>query len=321
MTRPDTPPLTMRARTPEDLLAMVPVLLGFVPTESVTMLTLGPHRMHARVDLPRDVSEIAAIADALLRPCLQQGVERVALVLHAVQPEPAKSCARMVQACFEPEGIEVVEMLRADGRCWFPVEGAASEHDRGVPYDVSVHPFVAQAVLRGEIVFASRAELADSLNPNPARVTAVQSLLRTSAVLPAAVQAAWVVGEIRKWLEDGAGPSDADLARLLPVLAWSSVRDAAWQTLTRDGAARHVELWRQVLVAAPEEFRSAPAGLLAFAAWLAGNGALAWCAVDVVDPAAPDQTMAEVVRAILEQAVPPSAWETCAEASLSVTRE
>ena len=46
---------TMTARCPEDLLAMVPVTLGFTPTDSVAMLTFGAvHPFHARVDLPSD---------------------------------------------------------------------------------------------------------------------------------------------------------------------------------------------------------------------------------------------------------------------------
>ena len=47
---------TLRAKNPEDLLAMVPQVLGFHPEESLVLLTLGEatDRFHARVDLPHD---------------------------------------------------------------------------------------------------------------------------------------------------------------------------------------------------------------------------------------------------------------------------
>ncbi len=53
MTGPTTGPTTLTARTPEDLLAVVRVVLGFEPADSIVMLTLGArHPCHARVDLP-----------------------------------------------------------------------------------------------------------------------------------------------------------------------------------------------------------------------------------------------------------------------------
>ena len=72
-----------------------------------------------------------------------------------------------------------------------------------------------------------------------------------------------------------------DVARL-PVL-FAVSRRGARRRLGRDdhgNAARHVDLWRDVVRRRPRELRAAPAALLGFAAWLAGNGALAWCAVD-----------------------------------------
>ena len=58
----------------------------------------------------------------------------------------------------------------------------------------------------------------------------------------------------------------------------------------------------------PEELVAPAAGLLAFAAWLAGDGALAWCAVDRSLRSDPDHTLAQLVAQALEGAVPPSAW-------------
>ena len=60
---------TLTARSPEDLLALVPIVLGFVPRESVVMLTFGAQRtFHARVDLPVREAEVAEVVQALLEP-------------------------------------------------------------------------------------------------------------------------------------------------------------------------------------------------------------------------------------------------------------
>jgi hypothetical protein len=51
-----------------------------------------------------------------------------------------------------------------------------------------------------------------------------------------------------------------------------------------------------------------PAAVLGLAAWLAGHGALAWCAVDRCQAVDPDNTLAGLVAEVLARAVPPSAW-------------
>jgi hypothetical protein len=57
-----TPSTTLTARTPEDVLAVVPVVLGFEPTESLVMLTFGSDPpFHARVDLPERDEAVADI--------------------------------------------------------------------------------------------------------------------------------------------------------------------------------------------------------------------------------------------------------------------
>lgn len=52
--------------------------------------------------------------------------------------------------------------------------------------------------------------------------------------------------------------------------------------MTRESASSHVAFWTDLTRRAPDEVRAAPASLLAFAGWLSGHGALAWCALDQV---------------------------------------
>jgi len=48
-------------------------------------------------------------------------------------------------------------------------------------------------------------------------------------------------------------------------------------------------------------------------AWLAGQGALAWCAVDRSREADPDYGLAGVLAEALTSAVPPSSWDAMAD--------
>ena len=79
--------------------------------------------------------------------------------------------------------------------------------------------------------------------------------------------------------------------------ARQEVRDVVWCAITREEAAAHVRVWRDVVRRSPEELVAPAAGLLAFAAWLAGDGALAWCAIDRSLRSDPDHTLATARRA------------------------
>ena len=59
----------------------------------------------------------------------------------------------------------------------------------------------------------------------------------------------------------------------------------------------------------PDDLLPHAAGVLGFAAWLAGDGALAWCAVDRGREVDPDHSLLSLVADLLQGAVPPSAWE------------
>jgi hypothetical protein len=79
--------------------------------------------------------------------------------------------------------------------------------------------------------------------------------------------------------------------------------------MTRRDAAAHVALWTDAVQRSPEDLVGAPAAVLGLAAWLAGNGALAWCAVDRCAEREPDNSLAVLVGELLSGAVPPSSWE------------
>jgi hypothetical protein len=88
--------------------------------------------------------------------------------------------------------------------------------------------------------------------------------------------------------------------------------------MIRENADVHVDLWRDVVRRSPEDLVAAPAALLGFAAWLAGDGALAWCAVDRAQQAEPGYGLAGLLAQALAGGVPPSAWRPLGPDTLSL---
>ena len=295
---------TLTARSPVDLLAAAPVVLGFVPEESLVMLTFGARRpFHARVCLPRSPDERAEVTHALLAPVLEHGVTSVALLLYDRDAEPAGCAARHLAEALQGRGVDVVDVIRADGCAWWRVRPDGGE-EHGGGYDVRHHPFVAQSVVEGHVLLDSREALAATLDREPDRAAEV------AAAVPqhASPEEAWRL--LLRLVEAGAEPpGPVDARRLLEAVGDARTRDLLLGRFTRERARELVELWSGLVRGAPEDLRADAAAVLALAAWLAGQGALAWCGVDAARELEPQHRLAAHVALVLEHAVPPAAWE------------
>jgi len=95
---------------------------------------------------------------------------------------------------------------------------------------------------------------------------------------------------------------------VLAAIRAPAVRDGAWTPVHRAVARDHVRLWTDAVRRAPARVRGSAAAVLAFAAWTAGDGALAWCAVDRCVEVDPTNSLAELVGDLLQGAVPPDAF-------------
>ncbi len=319
MTPSTTPPRsqwTLRARTPTDLLAAVPLVLGFHPQQSLVMLTFpGPgqgENFHARIDLP-EVDQLELATAPLLSAARRHRVSRVAFVVYTDDADLAARAARdLVVAC--AGHLEVAALLRAHGDEWFDLTDPSDPGPHR--HDPVAHPFAAQAVYEGRVTHRDRAALAATLHADDdqvvrlrRRVAAVLAEVRAGEAGDGVDEGEWVAALVAAHAESGERLADDDAVRLLVDLTVPRLRDLVWSQLTRDSAAQHVQLWTGVLTRAPQELAPAPAILLAFAAWLSGHGALAWCALDRCLAADPDDELAALLAQALEEAVPPSAWD------------
>lgn len=322
MTATPRPTTALTVRRPADLLAAAPVLLGFWPEQSVVLMTFGAqHPFHARVDLPpaaaRTPSGRRELATVLLEPAVRLGASHVVLLLYADDPAEVEPVHRALRRACRRSGLVVIAALHVEQAHYRDLDDPAGLRRR-CPYDVRDHPFVLEALLSGRLAHRSRADLASSLDADPAAVGAVTAALLAGRYADAGVPTSgrairdageWVHHAVHDLLADATLPDEADLARLVWVMQAGRVRDAAWSLITHRTAEAHVRLWADVVRRAPEELVAAPAALLGWAAWQAGDGALAWVAVDRCTRAEPGYRMAEQLATILQGAVPPQTWE------------
>lgn len=318
MTTPTTP--TFRIRTEADVLALVPYTLGFHPVDSLVLVTIDGQKrpFQARIDLPDDPDDLPAVAEHLAFAAVRNGAERALVVVYTDDECLGGSAAGALDEVLERLGVPVVMMIRADGNRWFPLGDAAAEDDPdGRPYDVRGHELSSRAVLDGKVTFRDRAELADSLAVlDPETVEEVEVAHDALPPLPAGqellLESLWLMEQVRSLVARADQPRVTDVpttARILRAVAHRDVRDLVWCDIDRGNAPAHVDLWREVVRRSPEQLVAPVAGLLAFASWLAGDGALAWCAVDRCLCADPDHVLGRLVAEALTSAMPPTKWQ------------
>ncbi|CAA9400404.1 MAG: hypothetical protein AVDCRST_MAG60-2067 [uncultured Nocardioides sp.] len=306
----------MSATCPEDLLAFVPVAIGFTPADSVVMLIVdGTRPFHARIDLPDDEDDVDQVVEALLRPARQHGAARVVFVVYDDDTTIADETAWSLHCAFTEAGIDVFEVLRVhDDRYFAVLPGREPSAYRGVAFEARHHRFAAQSVFGGRVTHESRAALAATLTRDATAAAQVEAALEDSDPLtPHQVRAV-----VTEHAAARSAPAPEVVAALVLSLLDGSVRDEAWRWLTRPTAADHVDFWSDVVRRSPEALVPGPAAVLAFTAWLAGQGALAWCAVDRARAVDPQHSLAELVADMLISATAPDQWDLLAGPSTGV---
>jgi hypothetical protein len=297
----------LNARTPDDIAAFVPLALGFVPERSVVMVSLGsPGGMNARVDLPHDPDDVDDVVEALLRPARRNGVQDVVVVIYDDDTTVADEAAWSIHEEFTAAGIRVREVLRVHDDHWYAVlPGAPLAAYQGVRFALAEHPFTAQGVYDGRVTHPSREALRATIAPEAEAVARTTGDLAGATPLPAGALASLV----RRHVDGGTTFSWAELASVAVTVTSGARRDEAWVWLSRTGARRAVDLWSDAVRRLPVSHVPGPAAVLAFAAWLVGDGALAWCAVDRCREAQPHHSLAGLVAQLLESATSPDQWE------------
>jgi hypothetical protein len=326
------------ARSPVDLLAVVPYAIGFHPEDSVVLLAFGPQggarsrrvgeSFHARVDLPVVEHEQREVARVLREVVARHRAGMVGLVLYTDDVAAALLFTDLLVPELISDGVAVIDVIRVADDRFFPADDP--DHP-GTPYDLRAHPFTAEQVLHGRVVHESRAALMDSLigtddedaeAVSTVASTVVDELLAARGSLASVLvaEARWVQATVRSFVAEPQPLAVADAGRMLVLVAFDALREVAWAEMTRTDAHVQIALWRDLTRRAPVDLRTGAGGLLAFASWLAGNGALACCALDRCFGEDPDDSLAQHVVSLIESATPPSVWAPIPESALRIFR-
>jgi hypothetical protein len=305
----------LKVRRPDDLLAIVPYLIGFHPDEDLVAVFIksGRVKLTTRTDIPPESAgdELAEWIEALAK---RERADALALIAYSAASLPAnRLLTRLMDRLSQHELTDVLYV--GHGRWWSLTCGEGCCPLTGTPYDLSSHPMSAAAVLAGLGVRANRRELEASISGPPEAelpglVDAAQDLL--AELEPFDSRAA--AGELLVSIMDSAmaDPSALDERNclLLGLLVTDLyVRDSAWALIGHSDAEDHVRLWGSVVSRVPPVLAPAPLCLLGMAAWVSGHGALVNCCWERVSKVDPDYSMGKLLSGIGERGIPPSIWQ------------
>ncbi|MEU8802536.1 DUF4192 domain-containing protein [Spirillospora sp. NPDC048819] len=288
-------------RSAQDAIAAVPYLLGFHPSRSLVVIGFEG-RAHGtcavRLDLPS--CDAAGRVAALLAG---NGFAR-SLVLGYGPPGEVGESAAAMQAALSSAGVPAAEAIRvADGRWWSLTCDDDCCPPEGTPYDVSASVLAAQATYAGHVALADRAELVRSVQPldGPARAAMREATTRAEKRHTTGDDLAYVLTLLTR-----PTPTDDEVARLGILLTDLRIRDEAWIRIDEESPGADIAFWRNVLRRVEEPYAPAPASLLAFAAYSAGDGGLANVALERALDADPAYSMAVLLREVINAGIPPS---------------
>ena len=274
---------TLAVHGPTDMIAAAVVALGFHPEESLVLLTFKRGGFCARVDLPRTEETVGEVVDMIVGACTRNEVDVAAVVAFTTDPHAGAVAGDALAVGLASVGIDVVTRIVATESRFLDDLGNCG------PYDLTAHEFVSNAVMAGRVVLRSRADLASDLEP-------VGEPVPICEVEPTPGRLGWL------GLIDTLQMTDDEVSLFAALVEDQQARDVYLARVNPDTAPRHVELLTHVLRRLPADRASTVATLLAYSAWQAGQGALAWLALDkVTEP----RELADLVGTVLVNAVNP----------------
>ncbi|MDG4795406.1 DUF4192 domain-containing protein [Micromonospora sp. WMMD1082] len=316
--------------TNDDLVAAVPYLVGFTPTDSLVIVVLDGTqvRLAVRLDLPQlsDLAELAAEAAQNATIIARYG--SAAFLVGYGPADRVASAVALLTTALTDTGVDVQGALRVDDERYWCLCGTAACAD-GVAHDPAASRIPAEAVYRGVAPMRDRAALEQLIAPvtgperTRMRTATYTALFRLHLTLSEAVvsitddeQPVPPEHVVREGIEAvqqaydsaarGETLSDGAVAWLTVVLMVPEIRDHAW--ITCDGSDTQRGLWIDVTRRAMPATSAAPACLLAITAYLGGDGALANIAVDRALHADPDYHLAHLLGHALRSGVPSQRW-------------
>jgi hypothetical protein len=303
---------------PAALIAALPAVLGFVPENSLVLVSLGHGELGAvmRVDLGADL--ITRVEHLVEVAAAAEPEAVIAVIVDADGADCPQCNADYRQLCtvlaealsqndIELWAAHVVDRVAVGGRgrcvdgC-----GAGGEVD-----DPSASPLAAAAVLEGRRLYPRRADLQAVIAvDDPSRSDELAAALTQHAAKRDAAHKADPLGCGRRDVEHAIAAAarlaggqplpDAELAELGCALNDVQVRDTLYALAVSETAGEAEALWALLARTMPPPWRVEALVLLAFSAYVRGDGPLAGVSLEAALRCAPDHRMADMLDTALQ---------------------
>ncbi len=310
---------------PDVLIAAVPAVLGFVPEDSLVLVTIADGELGAvlRIDLPgenieavRELAEVAAVAGADVAIAVIVDADGAECRLCA---DEYRMLAQLLSDDLAEYGVEliashVVDVVAAGGQ-WYCADGCGMS---GRVADPTASPVALAAVLDGRRLYPRRSDLLAVVAPtDPDRAAGLARRLAQEGRRPAAPMAgsAGADAQVRSavnhalrctdHIQDGCPLDDDDLVALARALMVPQVRDTLYALAVGERAGQAESLWAELARCLPGPWRADALVLLAFSSYVRGDGPLAGIALDAALDCAPGHTMAEMLDEALQSGIRP----------------
>ncbi len=320
-------------RSPDALVAAVPYLVGFHPSESAVLVWIEQRRvtLTQRLDLPSGPGDRAAWMEAMWGHRAADTADEVILVLVTARTDVERLRADVAIRASR-SGVHLRDALRVDDTRWWSLlcenEACCPPEGRAIDQRTS-DAVAAEFTVRGSAPLPDRDAVVASLAPDPVAVLGVRALLAARDNVPAQgseleiwrdEHIAHILGVLRTGTGGTSAPvSAADRATVILGLRDVRVRD----TVLWEMARRQPEPLRDALEILVRCVASAPAGTVApvatccsLVAWLCGDGVRATVAAQRALADESGYSLAQLMAASLGAGLPPTTWRD-ATASLS----
>jgi len=318
VTMTNADPRVIKVTGPAGILAALHHVLGFHPSTGLYVVGLNDSRFACvfTAHVP-DGDHIEACAADLRRLIAGTPVDTVLLVGYGPDQD-VSPVIRATMAAMTAIGVTVAEAIGAHhGRyvsylCTDP----ACCPPEGTPYDTSTGAAADPDSVPDSPPDRGGVDVSIAPEHGPSRTAVEEATRRTAEQIEAQMrepgmpqalitQARDLIGAAIEGYRRGERLSDEDAARLSVLLGVTRLRDEAWMTITPEYLPAHLLLWADMTRRTAVNI-AACASLLAFAAWLDGNDALAASAINRALDQDPDYSMAHLMANIVMLDIPDS---------------
>ena len=316
-------PPSSRLTRPGALIAALPAVLGFVPEKSLVVVSLERGLMGAvlRADLSAELeSEVGRLAELVAN----SGADTAIAVVVDAEGAPCPTCNADFQrlsdalaAELDSRGVglhaaHVVDRIETGGS-WHCVDGCGAH---GTVDDPSASPLAAAAVLDGRRLYAKRRDLQEVISvTDAARAAALAEIIEAESARRAWGQAD-PDGRRRRDVQlvlaaadrvAGAGElTDEEIAAIACGLTDGAVRDTLYALAIGVQSARAEALWVLLARTLPDPWRNESLVLLAFSAYVRGDGPLAGLSLEAALRSDPQHRMAGMLDTALQSGMRPA---------------